>query len=75
MEELKSQLAANRSEAGFQSDDGVFGALEGMLARSSARLDSLTNASPMDGVASALNNNISSSTTAPAPLCRCWTTW
>ena len=27
-----------------------------MLARSSARLDSLTNASPMDGVASALNN-------------------
>lgn len=56
VEELKSQLAANRSEAGFQSDDGVFGALEEMLARSSARLDSLTNASPMDGVASALNN-------------------
>ena len=51
---LKGKLAAKRSEVGFQADEAVFGALEGMLTRSSERLSALKLAKPRSEVATAL---------------------
>lgn len=54
VEGLKGRLAVNRNEAGFQADEAVFGALEGMLSRSSERLAALAEAKPRDVAFSAL---------------------
>lgn len=52
---LKGKLSTQRQKAKFTADDGVFGALDGMISRAGQRLDNLAKLNPQAGVYAAVN--------------------
>ena len=55
MDALKGKLSTQRQKAKFTADDGVFGALDGMISRAGQRLDNLAKLNPQAGVYAAVN--------------------